>query len=62
MPDYRGQKLMGKLIEAVRKAVKEENALDIRLLVYQDNPSAKKAYLREGFSNAHYEFMTMKID
>jgi len=61
-PKYRGQKLMGRLIEAMRKAAKAENALDIRLLVHQDNHRAQKAYRREGFSNGPYEFMTMKLD
>jgi GNAT superfamily N-acetyltransferase len=61
-PEYRGQKLMGRLTEAVQKAAKAENALDIRLLVHQDNHRAQKAYLREGFTPAPYKFMTMKLD
>jgi GNAT superfamily N-acetyltransferase len=61
-PEYRGRKLMGRLIEAVRKAAKDENALDIRLLVHQENHRAQKAYRREGFSNAPYEIMNMNLE
>lgn len=61
-PEYRGQKLMGKLIDAVRESAKDENALDIRLLVHQDNHRAQKAYLRDGFTPAPYKFMTAKLD
>jgi GNAT superfamily N-acetyltransferase len=61
-PEYRGRKLMGYLIEAVRKAAKSENALDIRLLVHQDNHRAQKAYYRWGFSNGPYDFMILILD
>jgi GNAT superfamily N-acetyltransferase len=60
--DYRGQKLMGHLMEAVQKTAKKENALDIRLLVHQDNHRAQKAYLKEGFSNAPYKIMIMNLE
>jgi GNAT superfamily N-acetyltransferase len=61
-PEYRAQKLMSHLIETVRETAKKENALDIRLLVHQDNRRAQKAYRREGFSNAPYEIMILGLE
>lgn len=61
-PEYRGQKLMSHLIEAVREAAIKENALDVRLLVHQENRRAQKAYLKEGFSNTPYEIMIMNLE
>ena len=61
-PEYRGKRLMKHLMDKVREVANSENALDIRLHVHQDNLRAKKAYLREGFTNAPYEIMTMEIN
>jgi GNAT superfamily N-acetyltransferase len=59
--EYRGQGLMRVLVDAVRSQARKENGLEIRLYVHKDNKRARKAYRRDGFSDAPYQVMTMKL-
>jgi GNAT superfamily N-acetyltransferase len=61
MEEYRGQGLMSLLVDAVRSQARRENGLEVRLYVHKDNMRARKAYQRDGFSEAPYQIMTMKL-
>lgn len=60
-PEYRGRGLMGKLIEAVIEAAKQEEAVDLRLYVHKKNKRAIKAYRKSGFLDSDYRIMMMPI-
>jgi GNAT superfamily N-acetyltransferase len=60
-PEFRGQKLMRPLLEAVKEAAREEKALEIRLYVFKKNSRAINAYHREGFTDTPYQIMTMEL-
>ena len=59
-PDYRSQGLMNLLLNAVREAARDEDALAIRLYVHKNNTRAIKAYRREGFADTPYQIMAME--
>ena len=61
LPDYRGKGLMNRLIEAVREAAKQEEAVDLRLYVHNQNERAIKAYRKSGFSDSEYRIMTKPL-
>ena len=61
LPDYRGKGLMNRLIEAVREAAKQEEAVDLRLYVHNQNERAIKAYRKSGFSDSEYRIMAMPL-
>jgi RimJ/RimL family protein N-acetyltransferase len=58
--DYRGQGLMRQLIATVVDAAANENALELRLYVHEDNHRAMRAYRRADFIDSPYRIMTMK--
>ncbi len=60
-PEYRGQGLMKPLLAAIKQAAQDEQALELRLYVHQDNQRAIKAYVREGFDSSVYKIMTMDL-
>lgn len=60
-PDFRGQGLMGLLLDAVKQAAIAENGLELRLYVHEGNGRAIKAYLRDGFQISPYQIMTMPL-
>jgi len=60
-PEYRGKGLMDKLIEAVKEAAKQGDAIDLRLYVHNRNERAIKAYRKSGFLDLDYRIMTMPI-
>lgn len=60
-PEYRGKGLMDKLIEAIREAAQQEEAVELRLYVHNKNKRAIKAYRNSGFSNSNYRIMRMAI-
>ncbi len=48
-PNFQGEGIGTKLIEAITEKAKAENHKKIGLLVAEKNPNAKKLYLRSGF-------------
>jgi len=60
-PEHRGQGLMEKLLDAVKTAAKERDALDLRLYVHKLNAQAIKAYKKSGFCDSDYQIMRMKL-
>ena len=60
-PQFRGRDLMTLLIDAVREQARREKALALRLYVHQDNERAIRAYQRQGFTEAPYQIMVMKV-
>ena len=48
-PDHRGQGVNTLIIEALTNWVRSQDILEMRLDVYNDNPSAIKAYEKVGF-------------
>lgn len=60
-PEYRGKGLMDMLIEAVKKAAKQEDAVEVRLYVHNKNERAIKAYRKSGFLDSDYRIMAMPI-
>ena len=60
-PEYRGRGLMERLLDVVKEAAKDENALDLRLYVHKLNARAIAAYRKFGFSDAEYQIMRMDL-
>jgi GNAT superfamily N-acetyltransferase len=60
-PEYRGQQLMSLLLDKVRQEAEDEDALEVRLYVHNDNFRAIRAYEREGFSISPYKIMVMPL-
>jgi len=60
-PEYRGQGLIEKLLDAVKEAAKSDNALDLRLYVHKMNARAIAAYRKSGFFDADYQIMRLKL-
>lgn len=48
-PEYRGQGINKLILEALTSWAKEQNISEVRLQVYDQNESAKKAYSKAGF-------------
>ena len=57
--EHRGKGLNKLLIDALIKWCKERDVNEIRLAVYQDNPSAIRAYEKVGFKK---HLITMRMD
>lgn len=47
--DYRGKGINSKIIESLKEWCRSQNIMELRLDVYNDNPSAIKAYEKVGF-------------
>lgn len=60
-PEHRGRGLMKELIQTVRTAARQAEALDLRLYVHKNNERAIKAYIKSGFVDADYRIMKMDI-
>jgi ribosomal protein S18 acetylase RimI-like enzyme len=60
-PEHRGRGLMTKLIQTVKEAAREGQALDLRLYVHKDNVRALRAYTKAGFVQANYRIMRMDV-
>jgi len=60
-PKFRGIGLMEKLIETIREAAKQEDAVELRLYVHNKNERAIKAYRKSGFLDSDYRIMTMPL-
>jgi ribosomal protein S18 acetylase RimI-like enzyme len=56
-PEYRGQRLLPRLLDAVQAAARAENALEVRLYVHRDNARAIQAYRKTGFNDLPYKIM-----
>lgn len=50
---------MKRLIQTVREAAREDQALDLRLYVHKSNQRAIGAYIKAGFIEADYRIMRM---
>jgi GNAT superfamily N-acetyltransferase len=61
-PEDRGQNLMTYLLAAVAEEARQEGALELRLIVHRDNSRAIRAYAREGFEEAAYVMMAMRVN
>lgn len=60
-PEYRGQGINKMILHRLINWAKERNISEIRLQVYEENTSAKKAYAKAGFRPNLLE-MRMEID
>jgi GNAT superfamily N-acetyltransferase len=60
-PEARGQGLMRDLVAAVVVEARRQGALDLRLYAHRDNARARHAYVREGFEEAPYVLMAMRL-
>ena len=56
-----GRGLMNQLIQTVRTAARQAQALDLRLYVHKDNERAIKAYIKSGFVDSDYRIMRMGL-
>ncbi len=54
-PDYRGKGVIQAILEGLKKWALHRNILEIRLEVYDENLTAKKAYHKAGFAPALLE-------
>ncbi len=59
--NYRGQGISDRIIAGLCDWFREKGLQEVRLKVYEDNPSAIKAYKKSGFSE-HMKEMRMKLD
>ena len=59
LPDYRGQRISGLILDSLKIWAKEKNLKELRLDVYHNNPSAVKSYERFGFTKS---LVNMRID
>ena len=60
-PEYRGQGIIKAITETLKTWAKQQNLLEIRLEVYNDNAPAIKAYEKSGFKK-HMIEMRMQIE
>ncbi|MDR2274827.1 MAG: GNAT family N-acetyltransferase [Sphingobacterium sp.] len=60
-PDYRGRGINKMILEALTNWAREKKITEMRLQVYDQNESAKKAYLKAGFQPNLLE-MRIEID
>ncbi len=61
LPEFRGKGLMERLIQALKDAARNEDALELRLYVHKNNAQAISAYQKVGFFDADYRIMTMSL-
>ena len=59
LPEYRGKGYIQLLVDEVKKELKKENGLELRLYVHDSNKAAIKAYKKVGFVKSDYEIMIM---
>ena len=60
VPEQRGQGHMSKLLDAVEKEMKNQNGLELRLYVHQNNDKAIRAYEKASFEKSPYKIMVRK--
>ena len=58
-PSFRGKKISGLILESLKLWGKEKNLKELRLDVYDNNPSAVTSYERFGFTKS---LVNMRID
>ena len=56
-PEYRGKGYIQLLIDEVKKEMRKENGLELRLYVHNSNKIAIRAYEKIGFVKTDYEIM-----
>ena len=61
LPEFRGKGFMQRLIQALKDAAQDEDALELRLYVHKNNAQAISAYQKVGFFDADYRIMTMSL-
>jgi RimJ/RimL family protein N-acetyltransferase len=59
-PDYRGKGYMDLLLDAIRSEMKEQNGLELRLYVHENNQAAIRAYEKANFTFSKYRIMIQK--
>ncbi len=58
-PEFRGQGLMAKLINAVEDEMSRKGGLELRIYVHKNNAIAKRAYEKIGFNDSNYKMMSL---
>ena len=58
-PSQRGKGQMPLLLEAVKTEMEQQEGLELRLYVHENNQTAIKAYEKSGFIHTHYKIMTL---
>lgn len=58
-PEHRGKGFINLLIDAVKREMKKENGLELRLYVHNSNTTAIRAYKKLGFTKTDYEIMQL---
>jgi GNAT superfamily N-acetyltransferase len=61
-PPYRGQGLMGLLLQAIQDAAHDQGALELRLYVHHENARAITAYHKAGFQDSAYRIMVLDLN
>ena len=56
-PDYRGKGYMDLLLDAVKSEMKEQNGLELRLYVHENNQAAIRAYRKANLPFSKYRIM-----
>jgi ribosomal protein S18 acetylase RimI-like enzyme len=56
-PDYRGKKYMNLLLDAIGSEMKEQDGLELRLYVHENNQAAIQAYKKANFTFSKYRIM-----
>ncbi|UUM31970.1 GNAT family N-acetyltransferase [Vibrio japonicus] len=60
-PEFRGQGLMAKLINAVEEEMSRQGGLELRIYVHKNNAIAKRAYEKIGFNDSNYKMMSLPV-
>ena len=60
VPEERGKGHMSALIDAVESEMKNQNGLELRLYVHEQNEKAIRAYGKTGFEKSQYKIMVKK--
>ena len=56
-PDYRGKGYMDLLLDAVKSEMKQQNGMELRLYVHENNQAAIRAYRKANFTFSKYRIM-----
>jgi GNAT superfamily N-acetyltransferase len=60
-PSHRGKGYLGLLLDAIDRAARTQNCLELRLYVHTANKAAVRAYEKAGFGGSPYRIMTRSV-